>query len=298
MGTNNRIDPRIRAYGKARIDITRRAQDERQWQALWHEPRFPLPFDWGNGWKHCLQYTVDDFAAEIGFFIDVLGFPVNAFSPSYARFTTPGGEFNFGVSEAAQGGQSTPVETIRIQFAVKNLADVIPELQRRGVDFEQLPEQSEDGNLPVVAALRSPHGIVIELWETPEIKLAPLASQPVEVQPAAQPAMADFWADVEEEVELEAEQSEEPTAPETPVALDEDEISEIEEQDFPPDEPVYVDEDGSQHTEPLVSLTVSPPRPPSPVAIIRRVEDSTKGPVQLPIPKVRGNGLRGFPTIE
>ncbi len=97
MSPTHRIDPRIRALGKARIDVTRRARDEQEWQRMWHAPRFPFPFSWGQGLKHCIQYVVDDFAAEVGFFIDVLGFPVSAFSPNYAQFTTPEEDIYFGI---------------------------------------------------------------------------------------------------------------------------------------------------------------------------------------------------------
>ncbi len=42
MPSNYHINPRIRAYGKARIDVTRRAKDEIEWQKLWREPVEPI----------------------------------------------------------------------------------------------------------------------------------------------------------------------------------------------------------------------------------------------------------------
>ena len=66
-----RINPRVRAYGKARLDIARRAQSRQDWDTLWKKPLHEFPFTWGAYWKQSIEYRVADFAAEIGFFIDV-----------------------------------------------------------------------------------------------------------------------------------------------------------------------------------------------------------------------------------
>ena len=103
MATDIRSQPRVRAYGNSRIEITKRAQDEHEWQNLWREPLNPFPFKWGRTWKHCIEYHVEDFASEAGFFIDILGLQVSAFSPTYAQFTSPDQEFTFAVTAAAEG---------------------------------------------------------------------------------------------------------------------------------------------------------------------------------------------------
>ena len=187
MATQYRVDPRIRAFGKARIDVTRRAHDEREWQSLWHAPRFPFPFTWADGWKQCMQYTVEDFAAEIGFFIDVLGFPVSAFSPNYAQFTSPDQVFFFGVAAPHEGGQITPPDSLSIQFMVMDLEGTIKELEQRGIIFERKPEAGEISS--AIAVLRSPHGVSLELWGVPQ---AQPEVQPEVIQSAE---LADFWSD-------------------------------------------------------------------------------------------------------
>jgi len=287
MSTPIRVDPRVRAYGKARIDVTRRARDEQEWQSMWHEPRYPFPFTWGDGWRHCIQYTVDDFAAEIGFFIDVLGFQVLEFSPTFARFVAPDGEFSIAVSEAIEGGQSLPPEAIRLQFMLEGLADTITELQRRGVQFEDLPDAS--GDSPAVALLRSPHGLLLELWgitETP----TPLQSlgEPTQSSP-----VDEFWADDEEDGEDGDENvPSEPTGG-TAAALDE----ELAVEDLVQDEPVYVDEEIDEEVEPQLAQAPEPlpkPRPAFPTAVIRRTEDLLKGGLS----KRKGNGNRTYPNLE
>ena len=38
MATKYHVNPKMRAYGKARIEITKHAKDEKDWQENWREP--------------------------------------------------------------------------------------------------------------------------------------------------------------------------------------------------------------------------------------------------------------------
>ena len=158
------ISPKIRAYGKARIDIARRATSLAEWDQLWKKPANSFIFDWGERWKHCVEYKVDDFAAEVGFYVDILGLPVNAFDPDYAMFTSPGGDFYLAVVPTPEGRLSTAPEGIRIQFMVANLLETTTELERRGITFEQKPQPCTLGSSMCIACFRTPHGISIDLW--------------------------------------------------------------------------------------------------------------------------------------
>jgi catechol 2,3-dioxygenase-like lactoylglutathione lyase family enzyme len=164
MNTPHRINPRYRAFGKARIDIARRVKNQADWDALWKEPAQPFPFAWDNSWKHCIEYKVNDFAAEIGFFIDVLGLPVTAFGPDYAQFTSPQGEFYFAVTSAPGDEAPTPPDALRIQFTVTNLLATVAQLEKRGITFEQKPRPSTPGSSLYTGFFRTPHGICIDLW--------------------------------------------------------------------------------------------------------------------------------------
>ncbi len=158
------INPRFRAYGKARLDIASRAKSRQDWDQLWKASTHPFPFEWGSSWKHCVEYKVDDFAAEVGFYIDILGMPVNAFDPSYAMFTSPHADFFIGVIPISNGDISTPKDAIRLQFMVSNILEVSRELERRGVIFDQQPEPIQAGSSLYIGYFRTPHGIPIELW--------------------------------------------------------------------------------------------------------------------------------------
>ena len=160
---SHRINPRVRAYGKARLDIARRAQSRQDWDALWKKPQHEFPFTWGAHWKQCIEYRVDDFAAEIGFFIDVLGLPVKAFNEFSAMFTGPAQEFYFSVTPTFEGQEPTPPDALRLQFFVADIFQVSRELENRGIQFEPPPQPVSEGSDYYVGVFRTPHGICIDL---------------------------------------------------------------------------------------------------------------------------------------
>jgi catechol 2,3-dioxygenase-like lactoylglutathione lyase family enzyme len=163
MATNYPINPRVRAFGKARIDISRRANNREVWQKLWKQPVHAFPFAWGDCWKQCIEYKVDDFAAEVGFYIDVLGLTINAFDPDYAMFTSPHGDFYFAVVPAPEG-ESTPPSALRLQFMVADIFNTTIELENRGIVFEQPPSPVHPDSMLHIAYFRTPNGIFVDLW--------------------------------------------------------------------------------------------------------------------------------------
>jgi catechol 2,3-dioxygenase-like lactoylglutathione lyase family enzyme len=160
---NHHINPRVRAFGKARLDIARRAQTRQDWDALWKKPQHEFPFAWGAFWKQCVEYRVADYAAEVGFYIDILGLPVNAFNEYTAMFTGPDHEFYFAVTPTFEGQQPTPPDALRLQFFVRDIFDVAEELEHRGIAFEQPPQPVSEGSNYFVGYFRTPHGICIDL---------------------------------------------------------------------------------------------------------------------------------------
>jgi catechol 2,3-dioxygenase-like lactoylglutathione lyase family enzyme len=249
------VDPRIRALGKARIDITRRAQSEAEWQSLWRAPRYTFPFIWESGWKLCIEYLVDDYAAEVGFFIDVLGLPVNAFSPSYAMFTSPLQDFAFSVRLAAEGQTATPADTLRIQFQIRDLAYTVEELQGRGITFEQLPTpDSAFGANLYTASFRTPNGVRVDLVGFGEAEL------PISLQPFPQPEQAA----AETPAEPEPVQAELFPAPEAPPAAVPTEA--------PIDEPVYTDLETGEESD-----VDEPPAP-----LLPAVDRTRRSPLSSP----------------
>ena len=177
------INPRHRAYGKARLDIARRVKTQQDWDTLWKEPANPFPFTWGSGWKQCIEYKVEDFAAEVGFLVDVLGLSVNALGAEYAQFTSPDSAFYLGVAVARPDERSTPPEALRIQFMIANLPAAFGELQRRGIVFEGALQPVYEGAVLLTACFRTPHGICIDLWGEAPREASRSQASPGEVIP-------------------------------------------------------------------------------------------------------------------
>lgn len=187
---------RIRAYGKARIDIARRAKTRQEWDSLWKRPQFDFPFEWGPYWKQCIEYRVDDFAAEVGFYIDMLGLPVNAFNPDYAMFTSPQGDFYFSVVQAPEDGYATPPEAFRLQFMVEDVFETAAELERRGIVFDQPPQPVSPNSSVCIGYFHTPHGISVDLWGIAAVE----ASAPVKPEPEEQAVPEEVAPESEVEI--------------------------------------------------------------------------------------------------
>lgn len=167
------IPARVRAYGRARLDIAQRALTPQDWEKLWKPPIHPFPFRWGPHWKQCIEYRVADFTAEIGFLIDILGLPVNAFNANYAMFTSPNRDFYFAVVPAEPGAPSTPPDALRIQFMVEDIFALAETLKERGIVFEQEPAPLAENSSQWVASFRTPNGIGMEIWGLVEARSIP-----------------------------------------------------------------------------------------------------------------------------
>ncbi|NUN48477.1 MAG: VOC family protein [Candidatus Brocadiae bacterium] len=152
-----------RAMGEARIEVARVAKTPMDWKRLWKKPAHEWAIRWGTCWKACFEYRVTDFAAEVGMFVDVLGFPTNAFGPDYAMFTSPEKDFYFSVVKAKAGEKPTPADAVHLQFMVEDLFGLAKEFEARGVVFEQAPT-SHEGSPIYSATFRTPNGIPVDLW--------------------------------------------------------------------------------------------------------------------------------------
>ena len=225
------VNPRVRAYGKARLDIASRAQSTSDWDKLWKNPAYPFPFTWGEYWKQCIEYKVDDFAAEVGFYTDILGLPVNALDPGYAMFTSPGGDFFIAIVPTLDSTRSTPPDAIRIQFMVADVFGTAGELERRGIKHEQWPQPCADGSTLYIGYFRTPHGICVDLWglvtggdkKNPEPSVAP---QDESDQPVSQSESEDEPSlDIDLEVDLQTGDQD----PEQPGDIDLESLTEPEE---------------------------------------------------------------------
>ena len=164
MATETLSADRLHELGEARLKVAETAKTPEQLKELWKEPANAYPFKWGECWKQCTQYCVKDFAAEVGFFIDVLGFPTNAFGPDYAMFTSPEKDFFFAIVPANDENTCTAPESITLGFMIQDLPRVAKELESRGVEFSKPVKPCAEGAALHSGSFRTPNGVEVTIW--------------------------------------------------------------------------------------------------------------------------------------
>ena len=152
-----------REYGKKRLEIPAKAKSHADWVAMWYDPVHPYLFKWGECWKGNIQYSVDDYDAEIGFWLDVLGLDSNVLSADFTMVNTPDKIFTFSVVPAGSEGP-TPSSSIKIEFMLDGIRNTAKELEGRGIVFEVPVHEDGDGSCLFTGTLRTPHGIAVNLW--------------------------------------------------------------------------------------------------------------------------------------
>jgi hypothetical protein len=107
LPVDEQLIDRCRALGEERIRVSAAMRSREDWQEKWPAPKEGFPFSLAH-WRHCACYTVGDYAAEAGFWIDVVGLPSTMFGPDDALVTGPDGEFAFQVVGVGEGDEPTP----------------------------------------------------------------------------------------------------------------------------------------------------------------------------------------------
>ncbi|MFA4986612.1 MAG: VOC family protein [Candidatus Brocadiia bacterium] len=154
-----------RAKGKARIDAVSSAKTQKEWQRIWKDSP-PSPIRWRDGqycWKATFEYCVTDFAAEVGFFTDVLFLPVLTISENYVMFSGENEDFHFSIVPAEKG-KETPPGTFAMEFMLDDIFAVHKELESKGVQFEKTPVRYAPQSKLFICEFRTPNGILVRLW--------------------------------------------------------------------------------------------------------------------------------------
>ncbi len=168
MSTNTaETTERYREIGNARLKLAAELKTPDEWKERWTPPKYKFPFAFGSCWNQCIGYAVEDYAAEIGFYYDVFGLSVNAFSADFAMFTSPEREFFFSVIPASEKLKAMPPECLDFGFMVKDLKNVATELEARGIVFSKPVSNYMDSPM-LTGELETPNGIRITLWCFPE----------------------------------------------------------------------------------------------------------------------------------
>ncbi len=151
--------------GESRVKSISGINSPEEWAEKWLNSVHEFPFDFAECWNMTVEYVVDNFEAELGFYIDILGFSINALDSAYAMVTGPNDDFHVSFVPRAPGMSSTPPEALKIEFMVKNIMTLVKELKARGIEFESEPGPYGGSDSSFYTGVyRTPHGIRISLW--------------------------------------------------------------------------------------------------------------------------------------
>lgn len=124
----------------------------------------PLPWNFVDTVFRCAwEYPVTDFDAEVGFYLDVLGFSTIALDEEYALFTTPDEHLTFACRRHEQGSHDYSGHILC--FMTKDIESFAESLEAR-VGANTIARLVGS---PVQTVLRiaSPAGLQIDIWEFP-----------------------------------------------------------------------------------------------------------------------------------
>ncbi len=155
---------KCREFGKERLAIVEKIKATEDWKQMWKNPANPYIFKAGPCWTFTAEYQVDDFEAEVGFFVDVIGMESNALDHNYSMFMHPEGGFYFSVVPTPKGGKPTPTDTFRLEFMFEDIVATCKTLEVRGVVFERQPAPYTEGNSLYQGAFRTPNGVLVRVW--------------------------------------------------------------------------------------------------------------------------------------
>ena len=163
--TKKSLHSASKAFGAKRLKTAQHCKSRGDWERLWKKSAHPFVFKPGDCWTHCSEYAVKDFAAEVGFWIDVLGFSVNAFGADYAMFCPENKSYFFSVVPAVGKRKATKLDALRLSFMLDGIKEVGKKLIKRGIQFDEALAPYGSPNSPMYRGLfRTPAGIQVELW--------------------------------------------------------------------------------------------------------------------------------------
>jgi len=156
-----------KAFGQNRLAICDKAKTADDWKRLWTPAPYAFPFEYGACWSFAVEFTVADFEAEIGFFIDGLCLESYVLQRDFAMFTDPAKTFTFSISPALAGEGVSP-KALRLGFMVKKLSETVAELERRNILPVEPMGNPYPGSSMLKAVYVTPNGIPIDLWSVPD----------------------------------------------------------------------------------------------------------------------------------
>jgi len=158
---------KCRAFGKNRLELSSKMKTPDDWKEKWPDSENDYIYKLGPCWTHMIEYYVDDFEAEVGFMIDVMGFKTFIVDTNerVCIVTNPGHNFYFSFYEASkQGKEPTPKDALKLSLMVEDIEEVGKKLESREIQFCDKLHPSMEGSPMLRGFIRTPAGIPIEFW--------------------------------------------------------------------------------------------------------------------------------------
>ena len=114
--------------------------------------------------RQMFEYQVEDFEAELGFYVSVLGLANIALTDEYALFKHP--EHEYCISFRKNTSNVTAANTgLKLLFMTTNIPTAVAHLELSGL----VPECEIRKGSPVqdVIHFATPAGVAVEIWEDP-----------------------------------------------------------------------------------------------------------------------------------
>lgn len=152
------------ALGRERLALSERLDTPEQWKEQWKGPLHDYPFTWGDCWKAHVVFAVPHFEAELGFYLDVLGFGLNAMWDDHAMLISPDKAFSFVIQRGSPEDHARP-QNVHLEFMVGNIEEAHASLKQRGVPVSDdlLAEWGEEHPMRTFQ-VRSPSGYELKIW--------------------------------------------------------------------------------------------------------------------------------------
>lgn len=141
----------MRAAGQHAIEVEEVESEALPWQFA------------GTVFRCAWEYPVHDFEAEVGFYLDVLGFSTIALDSEYALFTTPGQDLTFACRRDEHASRDYTGHILC--FMTKDIGRFAEALEMRiGAGAVTRVTGSP---VQTVLRMKSPAGLQVDIWEDP-----------------------------------------------------------------------------------------------------------------------------------
>ncbi|MBC8342460.1 MAG: hypothetical protein H8E61_00585 [Bacteroidetes bacterium] len=153
-------------FGKSRLEFLSKATQSGKAIEKWPSPSHYFPFHFGRFWQMTIEYKVNDFESEVGFFSDILGFRIITLSVNYAMFSVPDNTFQISFLRQSSTHSALEMKSFKIEILIERILELTEELKSRGIAFNQNPTKvGIDNHSFINCGFSTPNGLDICLWE-------------------------------------------------------------------------------------------------------------------------------------